>query len=405
MSAAVQSHTPPPPASSANALVVAAHTLLATLAQMRVDAAIQPERLREYLVDEIRQFQTRAQQAAISVETIVGARYCLCCALDEAAALTPWGGGGVWSAHSLLVAFHNETWGGEKFFQLLARLSSSPHEHRNIIELQYFCLALGFQGRYRVIQNGAAQLATLMRRLHKLLHETGGGYAHPLSPSWRAADRKASVTLRRGLPAWAWLCLAGLLGGLSFAVYLWSSNRDGDRTTAAIDAIRLPAISAARPTAFSSGIAPLLDAELTSGAITVRDEADRSVVEIRGDGLFDSGSATTKAAYLPVLMRIAEVLNRLEGDIVITGHTDNQPIRDKRFASNLELSRARAEAVRQLLLSAGLDRTRPIVAVGRGDTQPVDTNTTVEGRSHNRRVDIALLTPAVTRDLSGTTRR
>ena len=76
---------------------------------------------------------------------------------------------------------------------------------------------------------------------------------------------------------------------------------------------------------------------------------------------------------------------------MITGHTDNQPIRDKRFASNLELSRARAEAVRQLLLSAGLDRTRPIVAVeGRGDTQPVDTNTTAEGRSHNRRVDIAV---------------
>ncbi len=64
---------------------------------------------------------------------IVGARYCLCTALDEAAALAPWGGGGAWSAHSLLVAFHNETWGGEKFFQLLARLSaqsartSRPH--------------------------------------------------------------------------------------------------------------------------------------------------------------------------------------------------------------------------------------------------------------------------------------
>lgn len=70
----------------------------------------------------------RCQQAGLTYETIVEARYCLCTALDEAAALTPWGSSGVWSSNGLLVTFHNETWGGEKFFRLLARLSQKPHE-------------------------------------------------------------------------------------------------------------------------------------------------------------------------------------------------------------------------------------------------------------------------------------
>jgi type VI secretion system protein ImpK len=52
----------------------------------------------------------------------------------------------VWSRHSLLVTFHNETWGGEKFFQLLAKLAQNPQQHAHLLELMYYCLALGFEG-------------------------------------------------------------------------------------------------------------------------------------------------------------------------------------------------------------------------------------------------------------------
>ena len=93
-----------------------------------------PAWLREHLVVEIRQFEARAQEAGVPSEAIIGARYCLCTALDEAAALTPWGGS-VWSSHSLLVSFHNETWGGEKFFHLLERLSQQPRQHLDLLEL------------------------------------------------------------------------------------------------------------------------------------------------------------------------------------------------------------------------------------------------------------------------------
>ncbi|MFM0205227.1 type VI secretion system protein TssL, long form [Paraburkholderia fungorum] len=380
----------PPSAYASNPLVAAALPLFDALAQIRLNATVTPERLRAFLVAEIRRFQTRAQQAAVSIETIVGARYCLCTALDEAAALAPGGGSGAWSAHSLLVAFHNETWGGEKFFHLLARLSAQPREHRDLIELQFFCLALGFQGRYRVIQNGAAQLETLTRRLHKLLHETAAGYALPLSPHWCAADRTPARALRRGMPLWMWLAGAVLLGGASFIAFLLATNAYGDRTYAAINAIRLPEVTSQRALDPAPHLAALLDADVQSGALSVRDEGDRSVIALRGDGLFGSGSAVASEAALPVLGHLAATLDRVPGDILITGHTDNQPIHDQRFASNLALSLARAEAVRQWLISAGLDASRTVKVAGRGDQQPIDSNATAAGRARNRRVEIVV---------------
>jgi type VI secretion system protein ImpK len=137
-------------------------------------------------------------------------------------------------------------------------------------------------------------------------------------------------------------------------------------------------------------LAALLDADVRSGALSVRDEGDRSVIALRGDGLFGSGSAVASEAALAVLSHLATTLDRVPGDILITGHTDNQPIHDQRFPSNLALSLARAEAVRQWLISAGLDTSRPVNVAGRGDQQPVDSNATTAGRARNRRVEIAV---------------
>ncbi|MFJ0631833.1 type IVB secretion system protein IcmH/DotU, partial [Bordetella bronchiseptica] len=197
--------------SGSNPLVAAANPLLDLIPQIRATTAHPaPAMLREYLVDEVRQFELRAQQAGIPNETILGARYCLCTALDEAAALTPWGGGGVWSAHSLLVTFHNETWGGEKFFQLLAKLSQNPGQHLDLLELLYYCLLLGFEGRYRVIDNGRTQLETLRQRLLRILRGARGEYPRALSPHWR--DTPVQQALRRlPVPLWAYGALAAAL--------------------------------------------------------------------------------------------------------------------------------------------------------------------------------------------------
>jgi len=312
--------------------------------------------------------------------------------LDETAALTTWGGNGVWSSHSLLVTFHNETWGGEKFFQLLARLTRNPTLHIDLIELFYYCLALGFEGRYRVLERGNAQLAEIKQRLRKLIRSGRGTYEHALSPRAAAGPRKDATGRFGWLPLWMWFVLASLIAMFVF-VGLWMAiDERGDNTVEAIEAVQLPRTVFNVPTV-APKVADLLAALIKSGAIDVQDLEDRSIVTLHGDGLFDSGSVTVKASYLPVLASIAQVLNRFSGDIVINGYTDNQPVHTKAFPSNVALSQARADAVKQQLIEAGLAANRSIVTTGRGDADPLASNSTPQGRARNRRVDI-LLFPA-----------
>ncbi len=182
--------------SGSNPLVAAANPLLNLIPQLR--AAVQhsdPTQIRDYLVREVQAFETRARALGVSAETILGARYCLCTALDETAAQTPWGGSGVWSRHSLLVTFHNETWGGEKFFQLLAKLAQNPQQHAHLLELMYYCLALGFEGRFRIVDNGRTQLETLKQRLLTIIHQVRGEYERPLAMHWQPARDAAQAQL------------------------------------------------------------------------------------------------------------------------------------------------------------------------------------------------------------------
>jgi len=129
----------------------------------------------------------------------------------------------------------------------------------------------------------------------------------------------------------------------------------------------------------------------------VDDQADRSIIVLLGDGMFDSGSTDVKARYVRVIDRVANALNSVPGAVRIVGHTDNQPIRSLRFPSNYELSQARAAVVRGMIDSklAARDRTN---AQGKGDAEPIDDNKKPEGRSRNRRVEVTLLVPPAERD-------
>jgi type VI secretion system protein ImpK len=389
-------------ASGTNPLVAAANPLLNLVPQIR--SAVHhpnPAWLREHLAAEIRQFETRAQRAGVAPEAIIGARYCLCTALDEAAALTPWGGG-VWSTHSLLVLFHNETWGGEKFFQVLDRLSQQPRQHLDLLELLYFCLALGFEGRYRVLDNGRSQLEALRQQLAQTIRSVRGEYDAALSPHWR--DQQTSEAVKRPVAS-LWVCtvLALLVGVGVFATLRVMLENHSDQLFASIDALHLPQLQPAQAAPHRvppPRLARFLQPEIQAGLVTVRDEADRSVVVLRGDGLFESGSVDVIDRYVPVLMRIAEALNAVPGNVRVTGYTDDVPVHTVRFASNWDLSRERAEAVRSLL-AARLSGPRRIVAEGRGSLDPIVPNDNPTDRARNRRVEITLMLAPTSGDLAG----
>lgn len=382
--------------SGSNPLVAAANPLLVLIPQIRQTKSHEsPELLRERLVDEIRQFELRAQHAGIPNETILGARYCLCTALDEAAALTAWGGSGRWSVHSLLVTFHNEAWGGEKFFQLLAKLSQNPAPHRHLLELLYYCLMLGFEGRYRVVDNGRSQLETLKQRLLLLLRNEKQGYAAPLSLHWE--DKPILNDIKRlPIPMWVVAVLATAIGIFSYLGMSWALGDKSGRVFADILAIKPPTVQIATPARHEAPdrLAQYLSPEIRENLLTVRDEADRSVVVLRGDGLFESGSDVIRQQYLPVLSRVADALNNTQGAILVSGFSDNVPIRTVRFPSNWELSQARADAVKKLLDIRLVDKYR-VRAEGKGEADPVAPNDSPENRARNRRVEITLLVSPV----------
>lgn len=101
---------------------------------------------------------------------VLSFRYILCTFIDEAVMGREWGSQSEWSEHSLLTRFHNETWGGEKVFVLLAKLQEEPTRYRDILEFIYLCLCLGFEGRYRVMSNGREEFERVVRQLQRTLY-------------------------------------------------------------------------------------------------------------------------------------------------------------------------------------------------------------------------------------------
>lgn len=115
------------------------------------------------------------------------------------------------------------------------------------------------------------------------------------------------------------------------------------------------------------------------------------IISLRELGFFNSGQADLLPGAGDKIVRIAKILSRPGLEIRINGHSDNQPIHTAQFASNWELSTARAMSVLRLLVNqGGFDPTR-ISAAGFGEFRPAGDNATAEGRKMNRRVDLVVL--------------
>lgn len=131
--------------------------------------------------------------------------------------------------------------------------------------------------------------------------------------------------------------------------------------------------------------------EISAGRLEIRMERRGLVISLREATLFPSGGESVEPSRLPMLEVIARELKTRPNPIRMEGHTDNVPIRTERFHSNWELSAARAIAMLELYSTQfGLNRSRISIG-GFGDTAPVASNETAEGRNRNRRVDIVVL--------------
>ncbi len=132
--------------------------------------------------------------------------------------------------------------------------------------------------------------------------------------------------------------------------------------------------------------------EITEKQMSLKMNEGQLVIIVSDDILFDSGKAVVKETAGAVLDKVADVINEEVPDknIGISGHTDNMPITHSNWASNWELSTARATNVLHYLIERNIPPEK-LSATGYGEHRPIASNTDSEGRAQNRRVEIAIL--------------
>lgn len=129
---------------------------------------------------------------------------------------------------------------------------------------------------------------------------------------------------------------------------------------------------------------------LENSVVTMIDEKGLSV-RLKDSILFDSGKAEIKPKYRDKIVKIGQILSKTDSYIRVEGHTDNVPIYSREFKSNWQLSAIRATNVAELLIDQSGIKADKIAAVGYGEFRPIADNSTEEGKSKNRRVEIILI--------------
>jgi type VI secretion system protein ImpK len=373
------------PASAAdpNRLMNAAYPLLECIPQLRHGQPLELDSLHDKLVKLMTAFSQNILQAGFDEETASMCRYCLCALIDEVIADTSWGTD-AWARRSLLVTFHQETSGGERFFGILQWLAREPRQHSEQLEYMYALLALGMEGRYRLVVGGREELAQLRERLYQQLCHNRGASETALAPAWRQTRPPQPSRHARLLRN-----LAIALPILLLATYLALDAQLAEHSLPTPVPVALRTLGAQGGNdAAALALARLLAEEIRLRQLMLEVQPDRTILTLRVDTLFASGRAEPLPANLPLLQVVARALASIPGRIEVAGHSDNQPTAAG-TRDNRQLSLDRAIAVANLLAAGGVGRQR-LTTAGRGPDEPLVANDTPANRARNRRVVITL---------------
>ena len=388
-----------------NPLTALATPLFSLISRIRNRAQhMDPDKLRQSVVAEVRGFENAALKAGIDAQKVKVARYALCATLDDVVLNTPWGGQSVWAQQSMVGTFHRETVGGDRFFDLQARLEQEPGTNIDLLEFLYMCLSLGFEGRLRVEQGGPDKHLQIRNGLARIIRGQRGEVERNLSPRWKGVVRP-----HRALSAWkpVWIAIGATAAILAstFAGLSWALGRDTENVIGQLSVIDTgavptlvrratpvepPVVAAPVEVARLERVSSFLTAEQEQGIVTVEEQANMLVIRIAGAGMFESASDALVDDFRGPIARVAEALKDEPGQIIVAGHSDSVPLTPGRFRDNAHLSTARAEAVMALMAEVIADPSR-LSAEGRSDREPIADNETAEGRAANRRIEILLI--------------
>lgn len=228
-----------------NPLVDAAVPLLVEIIRLRLGGGEDVNSLKSCLESEAQAFEVKALASVSDRSQVLAARYVLCIAIDESVAMSAIDGSGEWFRQALLSTFHNETWGGEKSFQLLERRMQQPAHSLYLLELIYALISLGFEGRYRVMDRGTLALESLRDKVYRQIRMLRGDPRLELAKSIECP--KSINRIHRYVPLWlvAVLAVAGLT--ISFWSFSFALNSRVQHIYHQYG--QIPASSAARPAA------------------------------------------------------------------------------------------------------------------------------------------------------------
>ncbi|WP_394203332.1 type VI secretion system protein TssL, long form [Shewanella waksmanii] len=350
--------------------------------------------LRVQCLELIKNYEQNLRNSHLAAEDIESARYCLCCFLDETVLNTTWGGESVWASESLLSTFHKETLGGEYFFTLMQDCLQQPQQKHQLLELMYLCITLGFAGKMRLEPQGEQQLEQLRDRAFQALQAVKGDRHKALSPNWR--DKVVQdVAFVQPFPIWVIGALFAVLTLFIYMGFSYSINQYSSNVYKSLVALvpwqptnNHDAQSLSRDEALV--LQQLLQTEIAKQLLEVEQLSDRTRIRIGAGVLFSSGSTQPRSDFEAILAKIARTLESTSGKILITGHTDDDPIFTSKYPSNWHLSLARATAIGNFLANNASLSGR-LWPEGRGESEPRVENNSEHNRALNRRIEIDLL--------------
>lgn len=371
--------------------------------------------LRKRIIEAVDTFEAQVRGIGIDQETVGRAKYGLCSLIDEAVLSTPWGFRSTWSTESLNVTYYRDRIAGERFYVYLREALDYPAGNLDLLELYYICLSLGYTGRYGVRADGAERRGSIKQDVYRVIVQYRGEPVNDLSPHWRGVVDKRP-RLSRYLAWWVVPIIAIAVGLLSYAGLSYALNDESDRVYTRVSRLEVPAMRPEPITplprlALPPAPPPPIDVPpppppepnvtlLEDLRLTLQPEIDAKLVAVEDNGatvrivlfnrgLFPSGRASVNEKFQAVIDKIGRVLKQDNppGPYIVSGHSDNVPIRTVRFPSNYHLSQARADAVAEILAPL-ITEPSVITVEARADTQPLASNDTAEGRALNRRVEI-----------------
>ena len=382
-----------------NRIMVEAGPVLALAASLR-SGRIRPPlpQFHRQATDAISRFE-KTIGGTVPDETFQRARYALCATVDDIAQTLPGQGTDTaeWARRSMVVTFFRENIGGDRFWQLVDLMLQAPAQNRDLIELYHACLAAGFEGRFRVMPDGRRLLQEKSSALFAALEHPRSLSRTELVPHWKG---EAAPPAKVGF--WNYIALfAAAAFGIMLLIYIvlrlilmttghpaWqsvSALMPDERLRLSREAVAPPAPSGTQASRLKTFLAP----EIQQGLVVVTEDASTVRVRTTIGQLFKSGSDQLESGKAGLFQRIGKAVDTEPGPVTIEGHSDSDRISSLTFPDNMALSGARANTVAGILAGQLRDPSR-ITAQAFGDSQPIASNDSADGKAKNRRVEIVL---------------